>query len=289
MIIQYDGTSTTEYSGVWSEIFEISPTQEELSFQFKMSNSVVAGEVAVQLALLTNDYVNRVNMSNYQIGSYNFKINATTQNSEYTTYKVKIPLNYVTNVIADSIEPSTSTYWLDTSDTDYILKKYDEENEEWVAYNTPNVLKDQNNNIYSWIIWGDESYYILWSGSNTIRYGQVLIIPSGDLRELPNIHIEIGDMKAEYGVATDWAPRQDETYSINHRMDANGYTIQKGDNRLFLDEDEMTGYYQDNKMFYINKNEVYAYTMRCIEEDIDGLVTKKTTIGGDIIYVRFIR
>ena len=102
------------------------------------------------------------------------------------------------------------------------------------------------------------------------------------------MNIEIGDIKVEYGPKTDWSQRDDEVYSINHKMDEIGYTIKKGDNRLFLDEDEMTGYYQNNKIFYINKNEVFSHISKSIINNIDGLITKKVSVNNDTIYIRYI-
>ena len=290
LTMTYDGTSATEYTGVWSELFEISPTQEELSFQFKMNNTVTSGEVVIALMFFNNEYVNRINMYDYQVGSYMFRVNSTTQDNSTKLYSVKIPLNKYVDVYASSSTPATTTvYWLDTSDSDnFVLKKYNEEEEQWEINNVPSVLRDQNGGKYGWSIYGDTNFYYAWTGDTTIRYGQVMIVPDSSLT-LPNMVIQIGDMKAEYGVATDWAPRQDENYSMNHRMDATGYTIRKGDNRLFLDEDEVTGYYKDNKMFFINKNEVYSHLMTCIIEDIDGLVTKKANVSNHTIYIRYIK
>ena len=148
-------------------------------------------------------------------------------------------------------------------------------------------IKDQSNNYYRFRIYDGVGYYELWANDRSVRCGEIVILQDFSVT-YPNLTLDIGDIKVEYGASTDWAPRQDENYSITHRMDANGYTIMKGDNQLFLDEDELTGYFRDNKMFYINKNEVYSQISRCIEQNINGLITKRTVVNNRRIYIRYI-
>lgn len=283
--INYDGTAITSSSGIYSELFEISPTQELITFQFKARTDITTGGVLVGIHLYNEEYVNRMSSDNYEVGTYWFKIN---QSTSLQTYKVQLSLKSVLNVISGSSAPtSTSNYWLDTSGEDYILKKYDSDTTSWINYPYVGFIKDQSNNYYRFRIYDGVGYYELWANDRSVRCGEIVILQDFSVT-YPNLTLDIGDIKVEYGASTDWAPRQDENYSITHRMDANGYTIMKGDNQLFLDEDELTGYFRDNKMFYINKNEVYSQISRCIEQNINGLITKRTVVNNRRIYIRYI-
>ena len=284
-VFNYDGTSETEYTGVFSELFDISTLQDTITFQFKAQMSNTSGGVNVAISLYNQDFVNRLDEDDYLVGKYNFDL---YEESGLQTYKVQINLKDFLNVYANSTAPgNTSLYWLDTSSSDNILKKYNEETELWENYVFNGFLKDQNNTYYRFTIWRDTGYYDVWNGDRNVRYGQISILQDGEV-QYPNLTLEVGDIKVEYGVGTDWGPRQDENYSMTHKMDALGYTISKGDNKLFLDEDEMTGYYIGNKMFYINKNEVYSQISRCIKHNVDGLITEKMIVNNETIYVRYI-
>lgn len=284
--INYDGSAITSTTGIYSELFEISPTQESITFQFKTRTEVTSGGVLVGIKLYNEEYVSRYTSDNYNVGTYWFKFN---ESMSLQNNKVQIFLKNVLNVLSGSTAPtSTSNYWLDTSDSeDYVLKKYDEESSSWINYVYPGFIKDQSNNYYRFRIYNGVGYYELWANDRSVRYGEIIVLQDGSV-SYPELTLDIGDIKVEYGVATDWSPRQDENYSITHRMDANGYTIMKGDNQLFLDEDEMTGYFRDNKMFYINKNEVYSQISKCIEQNINGLITKRTIVNNKKIYIRYI-
>ena len=285
-VLQYDGTSTTGDLGFFSEQFEISPIQDMLTFQFKLKSTINTGKVAVELMLFNDEYVNRIDMDNYLVGGYFFVIDTT---KDIDTYKVQVPLNSVLTVISGSTAPeSLSSLWLDTSGVQNVLKKYNTETTSWEIYNTPNVIKDQNNQYYRWAIYNGGNIYRVWNDSIKIIRGQVALLIYNDGVQYPNATIEIGDIKAEYGVPTDWGPRQDEVYSITHKMDSIGYTIQKGENKLFLDEDELTGYFKNGKMFYINKNEVYSKVSKSEVSNVNGLVTKKITVNGNTVYIRYI-
>lgn len=285
-VLEYDGTSTTEDLGFFSEQFEISPTQDTLTFQFKLKSTVNVGKVAVELMLFNDEYVNRIDMDNYLVGSYYFVIDET---KDIDTYKVQIPLNSVLTVASGNSSPaSLSSLWLDTSGVQNVLKKYNAETTSWEVYNTPNIIKDQNNQYYRWTIYEGGNFYRVWNDSIKIIRGQVAFMIVNDGVQYPNAIIEIGDIKAEYGAPTDWGPRQDEIYSITHKMDSIGYTIQKGENKLFLDEDELTGYFRNGKMFYINKNEVYSKVSKSEVSNVNGLVTKKIIVNGNNIYIRYI-
>jgi len=283
--INYDGSNSTKTTGFYSELFEISPTQESITFQFKMAAMVTAGEFNVILDLFNNEYVSLLDADDYTVGRYVYHI---TESKNLDLYTLQIPLKKVINVISGSSAPtSTENYWLDTTDTDaMVLKKYDEDTETWINFENVTLVKDQDNKIYRFRVYNGSTYYEEWTNDTTIKYGQVSLLPSGLTN--PNINVEIGDIKVEYGVGTDWSCRQDEVYSINHKMDFQGYTITKGDNKLFLDEDEMTGYYQNEKIFYINKNEVFSQVAKSVISNINGLITKRVTISNDAVYIRYI-
>lgn len=97
----------------------------------------------------------------------------------------------------------------------------------------------------------------------------------------------IGDIKLEYGKkATTWTNNYNEVYGKNYRMDDKGFKINKGDYELFLDEDELTGYYKETVMFQLNQYRTYSKIGAFEETDQNGLITKKISNGKYIRYIK---
>ena len=69
---------------------------------------------------------------------------------------------------------------------------------------------------------------------------------------------EIADFKLEYNtIATLWTQYPGEVYAKNYKMDEDGFSIESGDNKMFIDEDEILASYKGLNIFQINKD--YAY------------------------------
>ena len=76
--------------------------------------------------------------------------------------------------------------------------------------------------------------------------------------------IDISDIKLEYdSVSTIWTQNVGETYSKQYKMDEKGFTIESGQNQMFIDEDEIVAKYKTIDIFQINKdmarfNKIYS-------------------------------
>jgi hypothetical protein len=286
---------STQNLGIFSESFEISPTQSSISFQFKAKlKEIVANDITIAIRLSNIYSPNRLTSNNNNVVTYFF----TLEKSDlFKTYSIEIPIKnniVLVNNVGYEEPTNINNLWLDGPyDGTYYLKKYDNG---WKMYDEPRIAKDLNGNIYNSSTYktkdGVGNYYYLFNKDTQIKSGEILIVPNysaDDTVGYPILELEIGDIKVEYGKPTNWNVKQGESFGVNHKLDENGYTLQKGDNKLFLDEDEVTGYYLGNKMFYINKNEVFSEISKCIESNVNGLITKKININGNNIFLRIIR
>lgn len=286
----FDGSAVTfdNSEGLFSDIFEISPTQNEMTFSFKAKTNITSGGLNVILYLYDRVQFGRSNMPNRINGIYIFRI---TESHDYKQYFKKIIIPKLTNVLdvyLDSTAPSDTTkLWLKEIDNVYYIYKYDEEQQEWLMYNEMQNCKDQNDQYYRFLQVNNDniSYYQTSANMNTLA-GQLYFVDYQENNYHSYLEAIIGDIKVEYGKLSDWQPARDESYGISFRADGNGLKISKADNNVILDEDELTGYYKENKMFSINKNEVYSEVSRSIISNVNGLITKKLNNN---IYIRYIK
>ena len=138
---------------------------------------------------------------------------------------------------------------------------------------------DLNNNFDSWELL---PYTYSTAVENSEEYLGV---------EYPTIPIDgniiIGDIKLEYGTsATDWGLNQNESYGKNYKLDDKGFEVSKGDYKMFIDEDEVSGYYKETLAFQLNEYNTYSKRGIFEETDQNGLITKKLSNGK---YVRYIK
>ncbi len=99
-------------------------------------------------------------------------------------------------------------------------------------------------------------------------------------------NVLMGDIKLEYGTsATDWSLNENESYGQNYKLDDKGLQIQKGDYKMYIDEDEITGYYKEEIAFNLNEYRTFSKIGQFEETDQNGLITKKLSNG---VYVRYI-
>ena len=99
-------------------------------------------------------------------------------------------------------------------------------------------------------------------------------------------NVLIGDVKLEYGTsATDWCLNENESYGQYYKLDDMGLQIQKGNYKMYIDEDEITGYYKDEEAFSLNEYRTFSKKGQFEETNQNGLITKKLSNN---VYVRYI-
>ena len=99
-------------------------------------------------------------------------------------------------------------------------------------------------------------------------------------------NVLIGDIKLEYGTsATDWSLNENESYGQYYKLDDKGLQMQKGNYKMYIDEDEITGYYKEEMAFSLNEYRTFSKVGQFDETDQNGLITKKLSNG---VYVRYI-
>ena len=99
-------------------------------------------------------------------------------------------------------------------------------------------------------------------------------------------NVLMGDIKLEYGTsATDWSLNENESYGQYYKLDDKGLQIQKGNYKMYIDEDEITGYYKEEMAFSLNEYRTFSKIGQFEETNQNGLITKKLSNG---VYVRYI-
>lgn len=92
------------------------------------------------------------------------------------------------------------------------------------------------------------------------------VLPTGSVIGLPQLayivpimgYYEVADIKLEYNVvATSWTQYPGEVYGKRYKMDENGFSIESGQNIMYVDEDEILATYKGLNIFQINKDKGY--------------------------------
>ena len=145
----------------------------------------------------------------------------------------------------------------------------------------------------------DAIYYAKYNAGGTFDEWELLPYTYQDAVDNTEIHdggayptipvtgnVLMGDIKLEYGTsATDWSLNENESYGQNYKLDDKGLQIQKGDYKMYIDEDEITGYYKEEMAFSLNEYRTFSKIGQFDETDQNGLITKKLSNG---VYVRYI-
>lgn len=115
------------------------------------------------------------------------------------------------------------------------------------------------------------------------------MLPTGDIIALPQIpyivplqgFFEVLDLKLEYNVvATNWTQYPGEVYTKNYKMDERGFSIESGQNIMFIDEDEILATYKGLNIFQINKDLAYFKKIEVDESiNIGDFTLKQQTIN----------
>lgn len=286
----------------------IDNTKDYLTFSCKIQNNITAGHF--RLEFYEQNY-NQLTHENY--GAYTLFYAKDFLPDEYTNlqeFKFTVPIikqKDLVNCIASTTEPNNpqeGDFWLKTDQSDYALKVY--KNGEWVNDRTEdnkpvrilyatNRLDDQPY-YFPWFephpnISTDEMIYI--HGSNTYNYLDantrsiyVHLRLTNDTQNPDIGNFIMGDVKIEYGkTATEWSSNINEVYGKNYKLDDKGLEMKSGNYKMYIDEDEVTGYYQNQKVFQLNKYVTFSQRGQFVETDQDGLITKKLSNN---MYVRYI-
>lgn len=92
------------------------------------------------------------------------------------------------------------------------------------------------------------------------------VLPPGSVIGLPQLsyivplsgYYEAADIKLEYNsIATSWTQYPGEVYGKRYKMDENGFSIESGQNVMYVDEDEILATYKEGNVFSINKDKAY--------------------------------
>lgn len=95
----------------------------------------------------------------------------------------------------------------------------------------------------------------------------------------PTGYFEIADLKLEWNnVCTQWSRYESEVYGKNYKMDEKGFEISSGQNKMFIDEDEIVATYGNEKVFQIAEDETYLKKINIYEANIGPYTLKETTI-----------
>ena len=100
--------------------------------------------------------------------------------------------------------------------------------------------------------------------SNALPTGSTIGVPLFDYLVPLSGYYEVADVKLEYNtIASAWSKYPGEVYGKNYKMDEKGFSIESGQNQMFIDEDEIVARYKAIDIFQINKdmarfNKIYS-------------------------------
>lgn len=102
------------------------------------------------------------------------------------------------------------------------------------------------------------------------------LLPSGSEIGLPQIpyivplqgFYEVADIKLQYNtIATPWTQYPGEVYGKNYKMDEDGFSVQSGQNVMYIDEDEILAQYKGLNIFGINGDKFFGKKIE-LEESV---------------------
>jgi len=287
----------------------IDNTKDYLTFSCKVQNNLTAGYF--RLEFFEQNYLNPTYDNSGAYTLFFAKNFFAGDHSSLQEFKFTVPIitqKDLVNCIASPTAPSSpdeGDFWLKLDQSDYNLKVY--KDGEWVNDRTEDskpirILYATNTNTYyhpsigslSYETTSDDEFYYsavssdyVYQDANVRTISAHLVVTNNTNQpdELIGNFI-MGDVKIEYGkVATEWSSNINEIYGKNYKMDDRGFEIKSGNYKMFIDEDEITGYYQDQRVFQLNKYVTYSQVGQFVETNQDGLITKKLSNN---MYVRYI-
>lgn len=169
------------------------------------------------------------------------------------TYRVFYGFYYETPVIYDTMEIKTC----------YAVFSYYPGFKVYTGNTEPTPLKDLYWNNQSTNLVKRAKYYnnqfIEWEtlpiASNSLPTGSSFGIPFLDYVVPLSGYYEVADIKLEYNtIASQWTQYPGEVYSKNYKMDEKGFSIESGQNTMFIDESQIVAMYKNLNIFQINKD-----------------------------------
>lgn len=101
--------------------------------------------------------------------------------------------------------------------------------------------------------------------------------------------VEMGDIKVEYGEYTNWSSNEKEIWGTNFYMGNNGFQIKKGNNTMFIDEDDIKATDENGLVFSIDGDKIYNKKLETLQTDTDGLVSKTINTSMGKLNIRYWR
>lgn len=289
-----------------SDTFDILTSKDEITLSFKASWALkYGGDFTISLFLYEDLSSSVISQPTFLIG---FGANTTTEEYSETEqlvkFKFKIPRSRnAINVTNSETEPEDKTIlWLKPVDSAFYLYKYNDEALTWEMTILDSILRDQNEKLYH-----PSSQRIYIDGElhkagfyRGLEYDDVwlttfdpiaanLVINVSAPNENSNVHVELGDIKVEYGDYTEWSPKRTEVMGLTHLLDETGYKIHSGDDEMRIMVDEIAQYYKETKTFWLNKYEGYMKNALSDTTNVDGLITTGITVGSNKLYGRYIK
>ena len=287
----------------------IDNTKDYLTFSCKVQNNLNAGYF--RLEFYEQNYLNPTYDNTGAYTLFFAKNFFAGDHSSLQEFKFTVPIitqKDLVNCIASPTAPSNpdeGDFWLKLDQNDYNLKIY--KNGEWVNDRTEEnkpirILYATNTNTYYHPSIGSLSYETTldneffysavsseyaYQDANTRTICAHLVVTNNTNQPDELIgNIIVGDVKIEYGkIATEWSGNINEVYGKNYKLDDTGFEVRSGNYKMYIDEDEITGYYQNQRVFQLNKYVTYSQVGQFIETNQDGLITKKLSNN---MYVRYI-
>ena len=231
---------------------------------------------------------------------YNYNKDIIPEDNNIHEVSIKMPIinNNVIEAITSETEPTGDyIYWLNSSTS--WLKLYKKVNDEWVEDLEAKIVHTDLSSLEE----SSDAYLSASERENGLVYGLLQdIYPYQDYiaRSLwlsfsgedittgltVDDSIMIGDIKLEYGeTSTVWVNNMNEVYGKNYKMDINGFEIDSNGYIMHIDEDEVTGSYNNEVQFQLNKDRTYSRKGQFVITDQNGLITQKLSNN---IYVRYI-
>lgn len=124
--------------------------------------------------------------------------------------------------------------------------------------------------------------------SNTLPTGASIGLPMFDYIIPISGYYEVADIKLEYNtIASQWTQYPGEVYSKNYRMDEKGFSIESGQNTMFIDESQIVAKYKNIDIFQINKDLAFFKKIEVQESvKISNFMFKEYIIN-DLTYLLF--
>lgn len=181
----------------------------------------------------------------------------------YETKSIEVRLetftDYVRYISEEEPTPEKNIYWANPTTNEIFRAKYKEDTfVEWELIETT------------------------YTEATNLGFGGIPTIPSKG-------SVIIGDVKLEYGNYTIWSPNPNEIEGGNIDITNEHIILYKDSgNKVMFTGEEISMYNNKEKIFDVDGDVTYTKIHKTIENNIDGLITKKMITNNKTIYIRYI-